>query len=269
MDLNLTNQVAVVIGGASGIGLATAQAFAAEGAVVAILDRNPAAAEIAAEIGRETSVATYGGILDATDFEAVRRAVDDIEAALGPVVHVANTAAIGSGKGGFPFWNLQPEDWRAVLGVNILGAVNIAHAFSPGMVERRQGSFLFLGSVAGQIGSQTDPPYSASKAAILNFVQCMAKDLAPHNVRANVLNPGMVSTPLQARVYAGQVAHLPVDQRPSYEEWAAEKIGRLVPLNRWQTPEDIANMIIFLASDRARNVTGQSINVDGGWVMHW
>jgi NAD(P)-dependent dehydrogenase (short-subunit alcohol dehydrogenase family) len=97
----------------------------------------------------------------------------------------------------------------------------------------------------------------------------MAKDLAPHNVRANVLNPGMVSTPLQERIYAGQVAHLPADQRPSYEEWAAEKIGRLVPLNRWQMPEDIADMIVFLASERANNVTGQSVNVDGGWVMHW
>lgn len=269
MDLKLTNQVAVVIGGASGIGLATAQTFAAEGALVAILDRNASVAEIAAEIGAQTGVATYGGVLDVTDFEAVRRSVDDVERALGPAVHVANTAAIGSGKGGFPFWNLQPDDWRAVLEVNVLGTVNIAHAFSPGMVERRQGSFLFLGSVAGQIGSQTDPPYSASKAAILNFVQCMAKDLAPHNVRANVLNPGMVSTPLQHRVYAGQVAHLPEAERPSYDEWAAEKIGRLVPLNRWQTPEDIANMIVFLASERANNITGQSVNVDGGWVMHW
>jgi NAD(P)-dependent dehydrogenase (short-subunit alcohol dehydrogenase family) len=269
MNLKLTNQVAVVIGGASGIGLATARTFAAEGAPVAILDRNPAVAEIAAEIGAQAGVATYGGVLNVTDYGAVCQAVADVEAALGPVVHVANTAAIGSGKGGFPFWNLQPEDWRSVLEVNILGAVNIAHAFSPRMVERRLGTFLFLGSIAGQIGSQTDPPYSASKAAILNFVQCMAKDLAPHNVRANVLNPGMVSTPLQERIYAGQVAHLPADQRPSYEEWAAEKIGRLVPLNRWQMPEDIADMIVFLASERANNVTGQSVNVDGGWVMHW
>jgi 2-hydroxycyclohexanecarboxyl-CoA dehydrogenase len=269
MDLGLTGQVAVVVGGASGIGLATARAFAAEGAPVAILDRNPAVAEIAAEIGAETGVATYGALLDVTNYAAVRQAAADIEAALGPVVHVANTAAIDSGKGGFPFWNLQPDDWRRVLDVNILGVVNTAHAFAPGMVERRQGTFLFLGSVAGQIGSQTDPPYSASKAALLNFTQCAARDLAPHNVRANILNPGMVSTPLQERVYAGQVAQLAEEKRPSYHEWAAEKIKRLVPLNRWQTPEDMANMIVFLSSERAGNVTGQSVNVDGGWVMHW
>lgn len=269
MDLGLSNQVAVVIGGASGIGLATARTFAAEGAPVAILDRNPAVAEIAADIGAKKGVATYGGLLDVTDYRAVCQAVDDVEAALGPVVHVANTAAIGSGKGGFPFWNLQPQDWRSVLEVNILGTVNVAHAFSPGLVKRRQGTFLFLGSIAGQIGSQTDPPYSASKAALINFTQCAAKDLAPFNVRVNILNPGMVSTPLQQRVYAGQVAHLPEAERPGYDEWAAEKIGRLVPLNRWQTPEDIANMIVFLASTRSSNVTGQSVNVDGGWVMHW
>ncbi|MEZ4637964.1 MAG: SDR family oxidoreductase [Caldilineaceae bacterium] len=94
------------------------------------------------------------------------------------------------------------------------------------------------------------------------------QDLAAYNIRVNILNPGMVNTPLQERVYAGQVAHLVPDKRPSYQEWASEKIGRLIPLNRWQEPEDIADMIVFLAS-RANSVTGQSVNVDGGWVMHW
>lgn len=269
MELQLSGQVAVVIGGASGIGLAIARGFAAEGAPVAIVDRAADGDQIAQQIAAEFGVAARAWPVDVTSFSQLQAAAAEIEASLGPVVHVVNTAAIDSGKGGFPFWKLTPDDWQAVLQVNIMGVVNTAHSFAPAMCERRAGTFLFLGSVAGQIGSQTDPPYSASKAALINFTQCAAKDLAPFNVRANILNPGMVSTPLQHRVYAGQVAHLPETQRPSYDEWAAEKIGRLVPLNRWQEPEEIANMAVFLASDRAKSITGQSVNVDGGWVMHW
>src|SRR5918912_56992 len=101
---------------------------------------------------------------------------------------------------------------------------------------------LFLASVAGQIGSQTDPPYSASKAGLINFAQCAAKDLAPSGVRVNALCPGMVRTALNRSVF---------------DAWAARQ------------PEDIAAMAVFLASHRAKNVTGQTINVDGGYVMHW
>ena len=82
-----------------------------------------------------------------------------------------------------------------------MGMVHVAHAMAPGMIARKAGTMVFVGSIAGQIGSQTDPPYSASKAANINFAQCLAKDLAPHNVRVNVVNPGMVQTPLNRRVW--------------------------------------------------------------------
>src|SRR5581483_691672 len=149
------------------------------------------------------------------------------------------------------------------------GAVNVAHAFTPALVRARSGTVLFLASVAGQIGSQTDPPYSASKAALINFMQCAAKDLAPYGVRVNALCPGMVKTALNRAVWEAWFRQQPEDQRLSYEEWAEEKIRRVVPLGRWQEPDDIAAMAVFLASERARNVTGQTINVDGGFVMHW
>ncbi len=118
------------------------------------------------------------------------------------------------------------------------------------MLERRQGSILFLGSVAGQIGSQTDPPYSASKAALINFAQCAAKDLAPYNIRVNTLNPGMVNTKLTHAIWAASVKNLAPEERPDFETWSAEKLKRVVPLNRWQEPEDIAAMAVFLASER-------------------
>lgn len=248
MDLGLTGQVAVVVGSASGLGRAIADAFAAEGAHVARWD----------------IAATAETVVDATDYAAVSRAAD----ARGRVDHVVYAAAVGSGKFGFPFWNLTPADWPRVVDVNLMGAVHVAHAFAPRLAEQRSGTLLFLASVAGQNGSPTDPPYSAAKAAVLNFTKCAAKDLAPFGVRVNALCPGMVQTPLNRSVWQSWADRQPPELRKDYEAWAAEKIRQLVPLNRWQTPADIAAMAVFLASARAANVTGQAVNVDGGYVMH-
>jgi NAD(P)-dependent dehydrogenase (short-subunit alcohol dehydrogenase family) len=117
-------------------------------------------------------------------------------------------------------------------------------------------------------GAGKIPPYSASKAALINFAQCAAKDLAPHGVRVNSLSPGMVKTALNRSVWEAWRALQPEAERRPYEDWAGEKVKRLVPLGRWQEPEDVAAMAVFLASARARNITGQTINVDGGYVMH-
>ncbi len=269
MDLNLTGQTAVIVGGARGIGRAIAAQFAAEGCNVAVLDRDPAVTEVAAELNQRCQVRTLAITADVTDFEAMKQAAEKVQTSLARTDHVVFAVAVGSGKYGFPFWNLEPADWRRVLQVNVGGAVNVAHAFAPALVKARAGTMLFLASVAGQIGSQTDPPYSASKAALINFAQCAAKDLAPYGVRVNTLCPGMVQTALNRSVWEAWNRQQPEEQRRSYEEWADEKIHRVVPLGRWQEPEDIANMAVFLAAEAARNVTGQTINVDGGFVMHW
>lgn len=268
MDLNLKGQTAVIAGGAKGIGRAIAQAFAAEGSNVALLDLDPAVAETARDLAECSRIQTLSFAINVTDFASVQRAADDILRELGRIDHLIYAAAIGSGKYGFPFWNLEPSDWGRVLEVNVVGAVNFAHAFTPALVQARAGTMLFLASVAGQIGSQTDPPYSASKAALLNFMQCAAKDLAPYSVRVNALCPGMVATTLNRSVWEAWQGRQPPDRQQSFEEWAEDKIRRLVPLGRWQTSEDIASMAVFLASEQARNVTGQTINVDGGFVMH-
>jgi 2-hydroxycyclohexanecarboxyl-CoA dehydrogenase len=269
MDLHLDGNVAVVVGAARGIGLAIATAFAQEGAEVALVDRDPVVGEAALNVARENRVKVSAFVGDVTDAAAMREAAARVMHERGRIDHLVFAVAIGSGKFGFPFWNLTPADWPRVLEVNVTGAVNVVHAFTPALVERRTGTVLLIASVAGQIGSQTDPPYSASKAALINFGQCAARDLAPHNVRVNTLCPGMVQTALNRSVWAAWASQQPPGQAQSYEEWAAEKIRRVVPLGRWQEPEDIAAMTVFLASPRARNVTGQTINVDGGFVMHW
>lgn len=269
MDLELDGHVAVVTGGASGIGLACARALALEGCRVAVWDRSARAAEAAEAIARDYGVSTLGIEADVSDLAAIEAAVRETDSTLGPIAHLVHAAAIGSGKFGFPFTNLEPQDWPRVLEVNILGMVNVAHAVAPGMVEHKAGTMVFIGSVAAQIGSPTDPPYSASKAANINFAQCLAKDLAPHGVRVNIVNPGMVQTPLNRAVWeAWNRLQTPENQR-SYEEWAGDKVRTVSPLARWQKPEDVADMVIFLSSARAMQVTAQSINVDGGQVIRW
>jgi 2-hydroxycyclohexanecarboxyl-CoA dehydrogenase len=251
MDLKLSGQKVVVIGCATGIGSAILEGFRAEGCDARGFDLQP---------DPERGI-TAGSV---TDYPGLRRFAEEC----GPLDHLVFCAGAGSGKFGFPFWNLEPGDWPRVLDINLVGAVNAAHAFAPGLIERGGGSVLFLVSVAGQMGSPTDPPYSAAKAALINFTQVAAKDFAPYGVRANALSPGMVRTPLNESVWAASQALLPEEQRLDYDTWAAEKIRRLAPLGRWQEPPEFAAMAVYLASPHARNITGQTINIDGGQVMH-
>jgi NAD(P)-dependent dehydrogenase (short-subunit alcohol dehydrogenase family) len=280
MDLELAGQVAAVFGAASGIGAAIARAFMKEGAHVAAVDRDARVMELAEELPRlgpqsrrgvpgHDDHLSLGLVADVTDLAAVRRASESIQNYFGRCDHVLFAVGMGSGKFGFPFWNLEPADWEPVLRVNLLGAVNVAHAFAPVLVRAKGGSMLFLSSVAGQIGSQSDPPYSAAKAGLINFTLCAARDLAPHGVRVNALCPGMVKTPLNRSVWDAWNNRQPEEARQSYEDWTAEKIQKLVPLNRWQEPEDVAAMAVFLAGKTGWNITGQTVNVDGGYVMHW
>ncbi|MGB0581948.1 MAG: SDR family NAD(P)-dependent oxidoreductase [Limisphaerales bacterium] len=259
MDLRLSNQTAVVFGGANGIGRAIAEAFAQEGAQLCIFDRSDAPQDLNAR-------SSFSG--DVTDFQQVQQACKQFQEACGELHHVIYAVGIGSGKFGFPFWNLEPGDWHRIIDVNLVGAVNAAQACVPSLTEQRQGTLLFITSVAGQIGSPTDPPYSAAKAGLINFMQCAAKDFAKFNVRANCLSPGMVKTALNESVWAAGQKNLPESERQTYEEWAESKIQVIAPLGRWQTPPEFAAMATYLASDHARNITGQTINIDGGQVMH-
>lgn len=267
MDLGLAGQVAVVVGAAQGIGRAIAHAFAEEGSDVALADVDPEVEAAALSAGDGRPVRVEGHVIDVTHEGAVVRLADEVVSRLGRVDHVAFAVGLGSGGYGHPFWNVDAASWRRVLDVNLVGAAIVGGAFGPRLAAQRSGTMLFLSSIAGQTGSQTDPPYSASKAGLINLAQCMAKDLAPYDVRVNTICPGSVRTRLHRSVWQAWHDRQPEAARLAYEDWTRERIAG-IPLGRWQEPEDIANLAVFLASSRARNITGQTLNVDGGLVMH-
>lgn len=257
MQIDLAGQTVVVFGASRGIGRAIADGFQAERCRVIGFDRDPPGGA-----HPDPGYAIVGGdVTSPAELQRFARTVGEVD-------HLIFCVGIGSGAFGFPFWEVPAAAWSRVIEVNLVGAAYVAHAFAPAMAARRRGSLLFLTSVAGQIGSQTDPPYSASKAGLINFMQCAAKDLAPYGVRANCLAPGMVKTELNRSVWQWGQARLPESQRVDYETWAEEKIRKVAPLGQWQQPDEFATMAVYLASDLARNITGQTINIDGGWVMH-
>lgn len=263
MKLQLDGSVALIVGGASGIGKACVDGMLNEGAKVVIWDRSPAEQVASTRAQYETLM------VDIADYSAVEQAAEKTEQIYGPVDHLIHAAAVGSGCFGFPFTNLDPSDWAQVLDVNVNGMVHVAHAIAPRMVRQSRGTMVFIASVAGQIGSPTDPPYSASKAANINFAQVMAKDLASSGIRVNTVCPGMVKTPLNRHVWESWNDSQPESEQQCYEDWGNTKVKDTIPLGTWQRPEDVADMAVFLSSERAAQVTGQTINVDGGYVMHW
>ena len=159
---------------------------------VVLADVDPAVHQTAAELAAKHDANVSAHEVDVTDYVAVQKLAAKVIIAHGGCNHLIYAAGVGSGKYGFPFWNLEPDDWDFVLRVNLIGAVNAAHAFKTQMIAQHDGTMLFISSIAGQIGSQTDPPYSAAKAALINFAQCAAKDLAEYDVRVNTICPGMI-----------------------------------------------------------------------------
>lgn len=258
MTISLTDHTVAVTGAAKGIGLAIARSFLEAGAKVIAIDLD---ADALGEFRATAPDRIETIAVNVADHAALSSALAGRE-----IDHLVCAAAVGSGKMGFPFWNLEPADWTRVLDISLMGTVNSVHACVPALLagETQRKSVLLLASVAGQIGSQTDPPYSAAKAATINFAQLAAKDFAPYGIRVNALSPGMVKTSLNRAVFESSKESATM----SYEAWAEEKIKRVSPLGRWQEAEEFGAMAVFLASEFGKNMTGQTLNIDGGQVMH-
>jgi 2-hydroxycyclohexanecarboxyl-CoA dehydrogenase len=248
--MRFDGKTALVTGGASGIGAATARLLAAEGARVGIGDVNEAGArELADELDG------HGCKLDVTDTTSVCAGVAAIERALGPVDVLVNNA----GTDLFSYFVNSDEGlWDFVLGVNLRGTIAVTHAVLPGMQERRSGAIVNVASEAGRVGSQGSAIYSAAKAGVIGFTKAIARESARYKIRSNAVAPGPIETPLlnAAPKLLGELG----------ERLKQGMVNRTV-LGRSGEPEEVAAAIAFLASEDASYVTGQTLNVSGGLSM--
>ncbi len=238
MNRRFESKIAVVTGGASGIGLATAKAFAREGANAIVVD----------VATKDVGVPVFTA--DVTDAEAVRSTFQAIASEFGGIDILVNNAGIGTPVA---VEGMSPEEWRRVLAVNLDGMFHCTQAALPAMKARRGGAIVNVSSLAGKrVSFHGGANYTASKAGVLGFTRHCAFELAIHRIRVNAVCPGPVLTPM-------------VERHNSPGQTAA--IALSVPLGRWVMPEDVAEAILFLASDAAAMCTGSTIDVDGGLMV--
>jgi NAD(P)-dependent dehydrogenase (short-subunit alcohol dehydrogenase family) len=251
--MRLRNRVALVTGGASGIGRATALRFAREGALVAILDRDVRNGDkVLRELHAENSKAIFLPA-DISVQEQVRDAVEKIEKEFGTLHILVNNAAAFV----FGSYDVEQGDWDRILSVNILGTSLCSKYAIPVMIRSGGGAIVNVSSISGHIAQERSLPYNTTKAALLGFTRCLAMDLAAQKIRVNAVAPGCIDTPqLRADL---ERAGMTFEQGLALE-------GPLHMLNRYGTADEVANAILFLASEEASFITGTCLMVDGGYT---
>jgi len=265
--MRLEGKVAVVTGGGSGIGRGIVHCMAREGAAIAIPDIQP---ENARQVVKEVEALGRKALAlktDVTRAPDVRDMLARVREEFGQVDILVNNAGVASPPG-MPFTNNVEEDWDRVYAVNVKSIFLACKAIAPYFIERRAGRIINIASIAGPLSAVTMPPYSVSKMGVITFTRIVARELAPHGVTVNAICPGVLWTAfwenLAAHIGRTNPAFAGMNPRQVFEK----RVADLVPMKREQTPEDIGWAAVFLASEEARNITGQALSVDGGAVMH-
>jgi NAD(P)-dependent dehydrogenase (short-subunit alcohol dehydrogenase family) len=258
--MDLEGQVAIVTGAGRGIGRATALELARMGADIVVAELDRAGAERTAAdvktLGRRALVVPT----DVTKLADLRAMADRTKAELGQIDVLVNNAGIYRAASTL---DTTEAHWDAVMEINAKAVFFATQAVLPTMIAQKRGVIISLASMAGKIGSRTNLPYNASKAAVISMTKSLALAHAADGIRVNCVCPGFVQTDMWALVAREQGALLGL----SPEEFTRQRVAQ-VPLGRMERPEDVANVIGFLASSRAAYMTGQAINVTGGLVMH-
>lgn len=250
----MSNRVALVTGGAQGIGKGIATTLGQDGFRVVVADMNLAVAE---ETAKEITAAGGEGSvveIDVTSLDSVKAAVATVESELGPIEVVVNNAGWDDFM---PFVKTDEEFWEKILDINYKGALRVIHTVVPGMIERGFGRVINIGSDAGRVGSSLEAVYSGAKGGIIAFTKTLAREVATKGVTANTVCPGPTDTPA-LRTFA---------EGAGDSEKVIGGMTRAVPMKRLGTPDDIGPAVSFFASDGAGFVTGQTLSVSGGLTM--
>lgn len=248
MELSLAGKRAVVTGAGSGIGREIAMRFSAAGAAVAVCDVvKEAADKVAAEIaGAGGQAKAYA--IDVSDFAAVQQSCEQVAADLGGIDILVNNAGITRDN---LLLRMTEEEFDRVVAVNLKGTFNFTKACFRGMMKNRWGRIINIASVIGQMGNAGQANYAAAKAGIIGLTKSVAKELASRNITVNAVAPGYIATAMTEKLDAT----------------ARDAYIAAIPLKRVGTPEDVANVCLFLASELASYITGQVLRVDGGLLM--
>jgi NAD(P)-dependent dehydrogenase (short-subunit alcohol dehydrogenase family) len=253
-------RVTLVTGAGSGIGRVVAREFARSGAQVIVTDVSLEGAEETAEVIGRLGVEAVVRRMDVTSDADVVATVAELSATVGPITLLINCAGVSTMA---PFLDLTEQDWDLNMDVNAKGVFLVTREVVRSMVARREGCVVSIASAAGKEGTSLLAHYSASKWAVLGLTQSVAREVARFGVRVNAVCPGCVRTPMQDRevIWEGALRGMdPEEVRQNYIDHT--------PLGRLCEPEDVADVIHFLCSDKARFMTGQAVNVTGGIVLH-
>lgn len=266
MSAPLEGKVALVTGGARGIGAGIALSLVEAGARVALLDLDGAAAEeTAAGLGR----GTIGVGVDASQESDMQLVVGQLARELGGIDVLVNNAGGGRPASGIgqPFTRVSQADWDEQLATNLRSAFAASKAAIPQLEARGGGAILNIASVAGLIPSPTTPAYAAAKAGMISLTRSLALELAPRRIRVNAICPGLLWTRAWEQLATLIRASSPRLAQASPRDIFLDRVQRLVPLGVEQQPEDIGQLVVFLAGEGARAITGQAIAVDGGLTL--
>lgn len=262
---NLQEQIAIVTGAASGIGRAIALRLSREGAVVVAADLEGKAAE-----GMVQEIVGQGrrGLAIEADVSAekdVERIIQETLKNFGPVDILVNNAGIGTTG---LIIDHTVDDWEKSMSVNLKGTFLCSRAAAKEMIPRKRGRIVNISSIGGKEGEEFIGGYCASKFGVIGLTQVMAKELGRHRITVNAVCPGYIWTPMWEKMAVWFKENFPALAGKSPEEIFEARVKSVTPLRRPQTGEDIASLVAFLVSEEAKNINGQSINVDGGARMH-